>query len=64
MDAGLAPVVCPQGHRQAIRLLGEEAARLRPFLSFRCPRCRGIFAGRVVVQVVVSATLLTVARET
>ncbi len=64
MGGELAPVVCPLGHRQPIRLVAEEAARLRPFLSFRCPRCRDIFAGRVVVQVIVSATLLTVARET
>ena len=64
MGSELAPVVCPQGHRQAIRLVGEEAVRLRPFLSFRCPTCKAIFAGRVVAYVVVSATHLTVARET
>jgi hypothetical protein len=60
MGERLAPVECPQGHRQPLRLPLTE--RHVP-ISVMCRACGEIHQGHLVVRIVASATFLTIARD-
>jgi hypothetical protein len=60
MGAELAPVECPEGHRQPIRLpIGVPHIPI----SVRCRVCAEIHTGYLVVRIVHAATFLTIARD-